>query len=55
MRWSTKRMPSTRSAQSIASRRKAIAWRLKAGVDTIEHMVFSDDETIGMIKEKGAG
>jgi imidazolonepropionase-like amidohydrolase len=26
---------------------------LKAGVDTIEHMVFSDDETIGMIKEKG--
>ena len=27
---------------------------LKAGVDTIEHMVFSDDETIGMIKEKGA-
>jgi len=26
---------------------------LKAGVDTIEHMVFSDDETIGMIKEAG--
>lgn len=26
---------------------------LKAGVDTIEHMVFSDDETIGMIKDKG--
>lgn len=26
---------------------------LKAGVDTIEHMVFSDDETIGMIKESG--
>jgi len=27
---------------------------LIAGADTIEHMVFSDDETIGMIKEKGA-
>ena len=27
---------------------------LMAGADTIEHMVFSDDETIGMIKEKGA-
>jgi len=26
---------------------------LQAGADTIEHMVFSDDETIGMIKEKG--
>jgi imidazolonepropionase-like amidohydrolase len=26
---------------------------LKAGVDTIEHMVFSDDETIGMIVESG--
>ncbi len=26
---------------------------LKARVDTIEHMVFSDDETIGMIKEAG--
>lgn len=26
---------------------------LTAGADTIEHMVFSDDETIGMIKEKG--
>lgn len=26
---------------------------LAAGADTIEHMVFSDDETIGMIKEKG--
>ncbi len=26
---------------------------LKAGVDTIEHMVFSDDETLGMIKEAG--
>jgi imidazolonepropionase-like amidohydrolase len=26
---------------------------LKAGCDTIEHMVFSDDEKIGMIKEKG--
>jgi imidazolonepropionase-like amidohydrolase len=26
---------------------------LKAGVDTIEHMVFSDDETIGMIAESG--
>jgi imidazolonepropionase-like amidohydrolase len=26
---------------------------LKAGADTIEHMVFHDDETIGMIKEAG--
>ena len=26
---------------------------LAAGADTLEHMVFSDDETIGMIKEKG--
>jgi imidazolonepropionase-like amidohydrolase len=26
---------------------------LAAGADTIEHMVFSDDETIGMIREKG--
>ena len=26
---------------------------LKAGVDTIEHMVFHDDETLGMIKEAG--
>ena len=26
---------------------------LEAGADTIEHMVFSDSETIGMIKEKG--
>ncbi len=26
---------------------------LAAGADTIEHMVFSDSETIGMIKEKG--
>ena len=26
---------------------------IKAGADTIEHMVFSDDETIGMIKEAG--
>jgi imidazolonepropionase-like amidohydrolase len=26
---------------------------LAAGADTIEHMVFSDDETIGMIAEKG--
>jgi imidazolonepropionase-like amidohydrolase len=26
---------------------------LAAGADTIEHMVFSDPETIGMIKEKG--
>jgi imidazolonepropionase-like amidohydrolase len=26
---------------------------LAADADTIEHMVFSDDETIGMIKEKG--
>jgi imidazolonepropionase-like amidohydrolase len=26
---------------------------LQAGADTIEHMVFSDDETIGMIREKG--
>ncbi len=26
---------------------------LKAGVDTIEHMVFSDDETLGMIKKAG--
>ncbi|MGA8033930.1 MAG: amidohydrolase family protein, partial [Casimicrobiaceae bacterium] len=26
---------------------------LEAGADTIEHMVFSDDETIGMIKDKG--
>ena len=26
---------------------------LAAGADTIEHMVFSDAETIGMIKEKG--
>ena len=26
---------------------------LSAGADTIEHMVFSDEETIGMIKEKG--
>src|SRR5581483_4578236 len=26
---------------------------LSAGADTIEHMVFSDSETIGMIKEKG--
>src|SRR5512139_242538 len=26
---------------------------LKAGADTIEHMVFSDDETIDMIKEAG--
>lgn len=26
---------------------------LAAGADTIEHMVFSDDETIGMIKEQG--
>jgi imidazolonepropionase-like amidohydrolase len=26
---------------------------LAAGADTIEHMVFSDDETIGMIKEAG--
>jgi imidazolonepropionase-like amidohydrolase len=26
---------------------------LKAGTDTIEHMVFSDDETIDMIKEAG--
>jgi imidazolonepropionase-like amidohydrolase len=26
---------------------------LAAGADTIEHMVFSDDETIGMIKDKG--
>lgn len=26
---------------------------LKAGVDTIEHMVFHDDETLGMIKETG--
>jgi imidazolonepropionase-like amidohydrolase len=26
---------------------------LKAGTDTIEHMVFSDDETIAMIKEAG--
>jgi imidazolonepropionase-like amidohydrolase len=32
-----------------ASQRMALA----AGADTIEHMVFSDDETIGMIKEKG--
>ena len=27
---------------------------LAAGADTIEHMVFSEEETIGMIKEKGA-
>ena len=27
---------------------------LKAGADTIEHMVFSDDETIGMIAESNA-
>jgi imidazolonepropionase-like amidohydrolase len=26
---------------------------LAAGADTIEHMVFSDDETIGMIKDRG--
>ena len=26
---------------------------LTAGADTIEHMVFSDDETIGMIRDKG--
>jgi imidazolonepropionase-like amidohydrolase len=26
---------------------------MQAGADTIEHMVFSDDETIGMMKEKG--
>jgi imidazolonepropionase-like amidohydrolase len=26
---------------------------MKAGTDTIEHMVFSDDETIAMIKEAG--
>ena len=26
---------------------------LAAGADTIEHMVFSDDETIGMLREKG--
>ncbi|MDB5812755.1 MAG: imidazolonepropionase [Betaproteobacteria bacterium] len=26
---------------------------IKAGADTIEHMVFSDDEVIGMIKEAG--
>jgi imidazolonepropionase-like amidohydrolase len=26
---------------------------LKAGADTIEHMVFSDDETVDMIKEAG--
>ena len=26
---------------------------LAAGADTIEHMVFSDDETIGMIRDKG--
>ncbi len=26
---------------------------LEAGADTIEHMVFSDDETIGMIEDKG--
>lgn len=26
---------------------------LAAGADTIEHMVFCDDETIGMIREKG--
>ena len=26
---------------------------MAAGADTIEHMVFSDDETIGMMKEKG--
>lgn len=26
---------------------------MAAGADTIEHMVFSDDETIGMIKERG--
>jgi imidazolonepropionase-like amidohydrolase len=26
---------------------------MDAGADTIEHMVFSDDETIGMMKEKG--
>ena len=26
---------------------------LAAGADTIEHMVFSDDETIGMIREQG--
>ena len=26
---------------------------LKAGVDTIEHMVFHDDETLGMIKDAG--
>ncbi|HSU42799.1 MAG TPA: amidohydrolase family protein [Casimicrobiaceae bacterium] len=26
---------------------------LAAGADTIEHMVFSDEETIGMIREKG--
>jgi imidazolonepropionase-like amidohydrolase len=26
---------------------------LQAGADTIEHMVFSDPETIGMIKDKG--
>jgi len=26
---------------------------LEAGADTIEHMVFSDDETIGMIKDRG--
>jgi imidazolonepropionase-like amidohydrolase len=26
---------------------------LKASVDTIEHMVFSDDETLGLIKEAG--
>lgn len=26
---------------------------LNAGVDTIEHMVFSDEETIGLLKESG--
>jgi imidazolonepropionase-like amidohydrolase len=26
---------------------------LQAGADTIEHMVFSDDETIGMIRDRG--
>ena len=33
--------------------RQGAAHGAAGGADTIEHMVFSDDETIGMIKERG--